>query len=83
MLFLWIQGFYVALRLVAACQLGKEPSLSVITLSDPPPRLMGVDSTTIAGFAQKKWTIEVLDRCTTPPIQLLHINQSKSLMEFA
>ena len=59
MFFLWMQGFYVALRLVAACQLGKEPSLSVITLSDPPPRLMGVDSTTIAGFAQKKWTIEV------------------------
>jgi epidermal growth factor receptor substrate 15 len=53
------QGFYAALRLVAACQLGKEPSLSLITLSDPPPRLMGIDSTTFAGFSQKKWTIEV------------------------
>ena len=53
------QGFYAALRLVAVCQLGKDPSLSVVTLLDPPPRLVGVDSTTIAGLAQKKWTIEV------------------------
>ena len=54
-----LQGFYAALRLVSACQLGRDPSLAVITLSDPPPRLAGIDSSTIAGFAQKKWTIEV------------------------
>ena len=54
-----VQGFYAALRLVSVCQLGKEPSLAVVTLSDPPPRLLGLDSNTIAGLAQKKWTIEV------------------------
>ena len=53
------QGFYAALRLVSVCQLGKDPSLAVMTLSDPPPRLVGIDSSTIAGFAHKKWTIEV------------------------
>ena len=55
----WTQGFYAAMRLVSVCQLGKEPSLAVITLLDPLPRLLGIDSSTIAGFAQKKWTIEV------------------------
>ena len=44
---------------MSACQSGKSPSLAVITLSDPPPRLVGMDSTSIAGLAQKKWIIEV------------------------
>lgn len=56
-----LQGFYAALRLVSVCQLGKDPSLAVMTLSDPPPRLVGIDSSNIAGFAHKKWTIEVAD----------------------
>ena len=54
-----LQGFFAALRLVSVCQLGKDPSLAVVTLADPPPRLVGIDGSTIAGFAQKKWTIEV------------------------
>ena len=53
------QGFYAAMRLVSACQLGKDPSLANITLSDPPPQLVGVDSAALASFTQKKWTIEV------------------------
>jgi epidermal growth factor receptor substrate 15 len=44
------------------CQLGKDPSLAVVTLADPPPRLVGIDGSTIAGFAQKKWTIEPEER---------------------
>ncbi len=49
-----VQGFFLALRLVAACQSGKEASLSTITLSDPPPRLAGVEV-----LPQNKWGIEV------------------------
>ena len=51
-----LQGFFMALRLVAACQNGKEPAVANIALADPPPRLIGIDSTAIA---RNKWTIEV------------------------
>ena len=59
------QGFFTALRLVAACQMGREPALSNILPMDPPPKFVGLEST--------KWTIEVwnvgvsLRLMTTPP----------------
>lgn len=38
------QGLFMALRLIAVCQAGKEPSLTNMTLSDPPPKLVGVET---------------------------------------
>eukprot|EP00731_Ephydatia_muelleri_P017986 Em0011g26a len=38
------QGFYVALRLVAACQNGKEPALASTLTPDPPPTITVLDS---------------------------------------
>lgn len=49
----------MALRLVAACQNGKDPSVGSIVLADPPPRLVGIDSSSLANLTQNKWTIEV------------------------
>jgi len=57
--FCYSQGFFLALRLVAACQSGKDPSVGSIVLADPPPRLVGIDSSTLASLTQNKWTIEV------------------------
>ena len=51
------QGLFTALRLVAACQLNREPSLASITANDPPPKLVGVDL--------NRWTIDVSDRKVT------------------
>ena len=47
----------MALRLVAVCQSGKEPSVANMSLSDPPPNFVGVDATSIT---KNKWTIEVM-----------------------
>lgn len=57
--FNYSQGFFLALRLVAACQSGKDPSVGSIVLADPPPRLVGIDSSTLASLTQNKWTIDV------------------------
>ena len=51
------QGVFMALRLIAVCQMGKEPSVSNMALSDPPPKLVGVNLPPIA--AANKWTVEV------------------------
>ena len=45
------QGLFTALRLVAACQLKREPSLASIMPGDPPPKLVGVDL--------NRWAIDV------------------------
>ena len=45
------KGFFIALRLVAACQCGRDVALSSIQMSDPPPKFVGVDQTV--------WTIDV------------------------
>ncbi|XP_003385156.1 PREDICTED: epidermal growth factor receptor substrate 15-like 1 [Amphimedon queenslandica] len=37
------QGFFTALRLVSACQCGREPSLKNIQAIDPPPKFVGVE----------------------------------------
>lgn len=37
------QGLFMALRLIAVCQAGKEPLVSNMALSDPPPKLIGID----------------------------------------
>ena len=46
----------MSLRLVAASQAGKEPHAGNIALTDPPPRFVGVDPTTLGGSG--KWSIE-------------------------
>lgn len=46
-----LQGFFVALRLVSACQMGREPAITNILITDPPPKFVGLEST--------RWTIEV------------------------
>ena len=45
------QGFFTALRLVSACQCGREPSLKSIQAIDPPPKFVGVE--------QSAWAIDV------------------------
>ena len=50
------QGFFTALRLVAACQMGREPALTNILPMDPPPKFVGLETT--------KWTIEVCCCCS-------------------
>lgn len=47
----------MALRLVAMCQSGKEPSVANMALSDPPPNFVGVSASSVT---KNKWTIEVL-----------------------
>ena len=64
------QGFFTALRLVAACQMGREPALTNILPMDPPPKFVGLETT--------KWTIEVyvgVSMCTdhTPYCRLLSV----------
>ena len=44
----------MALRLVALCQAGKEPSAANMSLSDPPPKMVGIEVP-----ATNKWTIDV------------------------
>ena len=44
----------MALRLIAVCQAGKEPSVSNMTLHDPPPKISGVELP-----STNKWTVEV------------------------
>lgn len=48
------QGLFMALRMIAVCQTGKEPSVTNMALSDPPPKLAGVELP-----ATNKWTVEV------------------------
>lgn len=48
------QGAFMALRLIAVCQAGKEPSVSNMALSDPPPQLSGVEPP-----STNKWIVEV------------------------
>ena len=55
------QGFFMALRLIAVCQSGKEPSVTNMALSDPPPKLVGVETPPIA--LKTKWSIEVNGKC--------------------
>lgn len=50
----------MALRLVAACQAGKEPVVGNIALTDPPPKFTGVDGSALGGFV--KWSIELEDQ---------------------
>lgn len=47
----FVKGFFIALRLVAACQCGRDVALASIQMSDPPPKFVGVDQTV--------WTIDV------------------------
>lgn len=53
------QGFFMALRLVAMCQSGKEPSVANMALSDPPPNFVGVSASSVT---KNKWTIEPDDQ---------------------
>jgi len=48
------QGLFMALRMIAVCQAGKEPSVNNMALTDPPPKIVGVEVSTT-----NKWTIEV------------------------
>jgi epidermal growth factor receptor substrate 15 len=48
------EGFFTALRLVAACQCGREPSLKSIQPADPPPKFVGVENT--------QWNIDANER---------------------
>lgn len=48
------QGLFMALRLISVCQAGKDPSVASMSLTDPPPKLVGVEVT-----STNKWTIEV------------------------
>lgn len=41
---------------MAACQSGKEPSVTKISLTDPPPRFHGIDPASLDG--QGKWKID-------------------------
>jgi len=47
--FLGKQGFFMSLRLVAACQLGKEPNVANIALTDPTPVFNGIDPAALDG----------------------------------
>ena len=38
------QGLFMALRLISVCQAGKEPLVANMALSDPPPKLVGVET---------------------------------------
>ena len=55
--FLDKQGFFLALRLVALCQSGKEPCVANLSLSDPLPKLEGIDLP--QGGPANLWTITV------------------------
>ncbi len=46
----------MALRLVAACQKGKEANVTNIALTDPPPRFNGIDHASLDG--RSKWSID-------------------------
>ncbi len=46
----------MALRLVAACQLGKDPSIGNIALTDPVPVFTGIDPAGLDG--RGKWAVE-------------------------
>ena len=48
---LLLQGFFTALRLVAACQCGREPAIKSIMATDPPPKFVGLEHSI--------WSIEV------------------------
>ena len=50
------QGLFLALRLIAVCQAGKDPAITNMALSDPPPKLAGVEAppTSVA-----KWSLDV------------------------
>ncbi len=50
------QGFFMSLRLVGACQQGKDPSLANIALTDPPPRFNGIDPTSLEG--RGRWSVD-------------------------
>lgn len=58
------QGFFTALRLVAVCQNGKEPSLSNLSPSDPLPQLSTTPSPAAASAlaTAKPWVIDADDR---------------------
>ena len=54
------QGFFMALRLVSAAQCGKEVSVASLALSDPVPKLVGVDPPPPTSTPQPvSWIIEV------------------------
>ena len=59
-----LQGFFTALRLVAVCQMGKEPSLSNLSPSDPLPQLTTTPSPAAASTlaSSKPWVIDAEDR---------------------
>ena len=59
-----LQGFFTALRLVAVCQNGKEPSLSNLSSSDPLPQLSTTPSPAAASVlaTAKPWVIDADDR---------------------
>ncbi len=46
----------MALRLVAACQQGKEPNVTNIALTDPLPRFNGIDPTSLEG--RSRWSVD-------------------------
>ena len=48
------QGLFMALRLIAVGQAGKDPAISNMALSDPPPKIFGVEVP-----LTNKWTVEV------------------------
>lgn len=52
------QGFFMALRLVSACQNGKEPMISSIAANDPAPKLSGLEGPSGKSPANK-WSVEV------------------------
>ena len=51
-------GFFMALRLIATCQNGKEPTISSITATDPAPKLAGMEGAGMKSSVSK-WTVEV------------------------
>ncbi len=55
--FLDKQGLFMALRLIATCQAGKDPLVANMALSDPPPKFVGVEVP--AAPLANKWTIDV------------------------
>ena len=51
------QGLFMALRLIATVQAGKEPLVTNMALNDPPPKFVGVEVP--ATPLSNKWSIEV------------------------
>ncbi len=54
--FLDKQGLFMALRMIALCQISKEPSVDNMALSDPPPKLVGMEA---PPHMLNKWSLEV------------------------